>query len=121
MTKWRIELRDIHSARDVGTIIVNADRLGKAKQHAVRVYRRRLSGSGEVHLEAKGRCTYWIAVAEDKVGEARITRLESSAAEAPYARRAAKYEPLLRRGTIGCSWRKPRRGVGPVSPLYLEA
>ncbi len=121
MMRWRIELRDSHSDRCAGSIVVSAANLAKAKQHAVRVCRRRLSGGGDVCLEAKGHSTYWIAVARDKVGEVRITPLESSGMDASYALRSAKYEPLTRRGAIGCAWRKPRRGAEPVPHPYLDA
>ena len=121
MLRWRIEFRDAHGERNVGTIIVEADNLVKAKQHVVRVCRRRLSGGGEVYLEAKGRYTYRIILGQDEIGEARIARLGSGQPDAFHALRAPKREPRTRRGAIGRSWTGPRRGAEPVPHLYLDA
>ena len=119
MTRWRIELRDARDGRDVGTIVVEAENLVKAKQHAVRVCRRHLSGGGDVYLEAKGHYTYVIVLGQDEVGEVRITRLGSGRPDVPDALRALKREPRRRRGAVGCSWSGPRRGTGSVPHLYL--
>jgi len=121
MTRWRIELRDAHGERDVGTMVVDADNLAKAKQHAVRVCRRQLSGGGEVYLETKGRHTYGIVLDQDRVGEVRITCLESGRTNAPPAPRAPKSESRGRRGAVGYSWSQSRRGAEPVPHLYLDA
>ena len=111
MTRWRIELRDARGDRDVGTIVMEADNLVKAKQHAVRVCRRHLSGSGDVYLEAKGHYPYGIVLEQDEVGEVRITRLGSDEPDVP---RALQREPRRRRGAVGCSGSGPRRGTEPV-------
>ena len=121
MTRWRIELRDAHGARDGGTLLVEADNMVKAKHHAVRVCRRRLSGHGTVYLEAKGRHRYGIVLEQEKVGEVRITRLTSDRTDVPHALRALQREPRGRRGTLGSAGGESRRGAEPGPQRDPEA
>jgi hypothetical protein len=75
MARWKIKLRNAARDRDAGTILVDAENLAKVKRHAMRVCRRHLSASNDIHLEARGRRTYGIVLGRDEVGEATITRL----------------------------------------------
>lgn len=103
MTRWRIELWDAHGEREVGTLIVKAPSLAKAKQHAAGVYRRRLSGSGDVHLEARGHRTYCIILGEDEIGQARITYLAPHHPVVPDALWAQEQDHCRARGAVGRS------------------
>ncbi len=121
MMRWRIEFEDAHGEENVGTLIVEADNLVEAKEHAVRACRRRLSDTGEVCLEAKGRYTYRVVLGHDAVGEVRIARLGPVQPDAFRALGAPKRESRTRRGAIGRSGCGPRRGAEPVPNLYLDA
>lgn len=121
MIRWRIEFRNARGESHAAILIVEADTLVKAKQHAARVCRRRLAGGGDVYLEAKGHYTYRVVLGQDEVGEVRIARLGSVQPDALHALRAPGREPRTRRGAIGRSWSSPRRGAEPVSNLCLDA
>jgi len=121
MTRWRIELRDARGERGGGILIVEADNLVKAEQHAMRVCRRHLSGQGDVYLEAGGRHTYGIVLEREKVGEVRITRLKSARTDESRALRALQRERCGRRGAFGNVGSGPRRGAAPAPHWYLDA
>jgi hypothetical protein len=120
VSRWRIEFRDAHGEGNVGTLIVEADNLVKAKQHAVRVCRRRLAGGGEGYLEAKGHYTYRMMLGQDEAGEARIARLGPGQPNSVHALRVPPREPRTKRGAVGRSWSGPRRGTEPVPHLCLH-
>ncbi|MCU0915996.1 MAG: hypothetical protein MUC88_15760 [Planctomycetes bacterium] len=121
MAKWEIELRDARGERGGGTLIVEADNLMKAKQHAVRVCRRQLSGQGDVYLEAEGHHTYGIVLERERVGEVRITRLKSAHTDMTHALQAQQHEPCGRRGAFGNTGSGPRRGTEPARHWSLAA
>jgi len=77
MARWKIELRNLGANRGGETVIVNAENLVKAKQHAMRMSRRHLSGGGGIYFEARGHYRYSIILGMDEVGEASITCVEA--------------------------------------------
>jgi len=123
MTRWRIEMRDARGEREIGTIVVQAPNLAKARQHAARVYRRHLSGSQDVYLGPRGHRTYAVIHGEDDLGQVRITCLEPLRPAVSDALRSLEQERLKARGEVGRSSSCPRRGAEPVRhpyPLFAE-
>jgi hypothetical protein len=92
MAPWKIELWDARGDRPIGTIVVKVPNREKAEQHAARVFRRRLSGAGDIYFEAKGNQTYAVTLGQEEIGQARITRCTRDSREAtpsPRVRRRA--------------------------------